>query len=388
MRLGARPHSATAIALLVGALAMLSPLVGCSRRPAEDAEAAARTSLSDGWLAMGTFFEADLRVKADERSAAQAWLDHARAELVRLESITSRHDSTAQVSLLNRALASKAVVEEGARVGSVLESVLIDAVGVWRATGGAFDVTVGPLVELWRRAAERDEWPSVDAIQKAKRRVGSDRLLLAGDGRVSVSVPRVRIDLDAVSKGAALDELARSLASSLPGVPALLSLGQSSTVAIGDPDGGGWILAVQSTAPEGGEVARLRLRDRAVSVSSSLGSTSRIAGQTVSHIIDPRTGATVDGTVEAVVVGDRALQADGWSTGLLVLGAHRRSIRLVEQAGFAAFVFDSAGRSIHTSSWESYLAPSATPTSARRTERGVRRGSGAEAEIARGRFGR
>ncbi|MBY0398668.1 FAD:protein FMN transferase, partial [Myxococcota bacterium] len=183
-----------------------------------------------------------------------------------------------------------------------------------------------------------------------------DRLRLLGGGRLDVTASRVRIDLDAVAKGAALDALAAAFERVLPESAALLSLGESSTVAIGDPDGGGWVVSVRSSHPDGGELAVLRLRDRAVSVSSSLGSTSEIAGQTVSHIIDPRTGATVDGTVEAVVIGDSALRADGWSTGLLVLGAQRSSIRLVEKAGFEAYVFDASGKTVNSEGWEAFLA--------------------------------
>lgn len=333
---------------------------GCARSTNEVPSPDARVAVSDGWLAMGTFFEADLRVRPSEVPVAKTWLVWARGEIVRLESIYSRHDAASELSSLNRALARREAVDRGAAVDPTLAAVLAESVGLWRATGGAFDVTVGPLVEVWRRAAEGNAWPDLDVLRKAKGRVGSDRLMLSGDGWLDVTASRVRIDLDAVSKGAALDALTAELARVLPEAAALISLGQSSTRAIGDPDGGGWVVVVRSSHPDGGELATLRLRDRAVSVSSSLGSTSEIAGRTVSHIIDPRTGSTVEGTVEAVVIGDSGLRADGWSTGLLVLGAQRSSIRLVEKAGFEAYVFDSSGRMVSTSGWEAFLAASET----------------------------
>lgn len=342
-------------ALLVLAVASLA---GCPHAPSHHASQSERVVVSDGWLAMGTFFEADLRVRRRDEATARAWLEWARGELVRLEAIYSRHDPASALSDLNRRLKDESAVATGVSVGDPLESVLVRSIGLWQATGGAFDVTVGPLVELWRRAAETSVWPSLEALRKAKGRVGSDRLVVGRDGQLGVTTRRVRIDLDAVSKGAALDALAASLAAKLPDTPALLSLGQSSTRAIGDPDGRGWVLVVQSRAPGGGPLATVRVRDRALSVSSSLGSTSEIAGQTVSHIIDPRTGATVEGTVEAVVIGESALEADGWSTGLLVLGAQRGSIRLIEKAGLEAYVFDSSGRTVASSGWETHLAPS------------------------------
>ncbi|MEZ4333282.1 MAG: FAD:protein FMN transferase [Myxococcota bacterium] len=354
-----RPHpsiAASSVALVLSAL-LLGLLPGCLGGARRGAAGEERVALSDGWLAMGTFFEADLRLREDQVPVAKAWLAWARLELERLERVYSRHDPDSALSDLNRALATEATTETSAPIGPELETVLGESVSLWEATGGAFDVTVGPLVEVWRRAAEQGVWPSVEAIRSAKERVGSDRLRLDEPGRLAVTARRVRIDLDAIAKGAAVDHVVGSLLRDLPDVAALISFGQSTTVALGDPDGaGGWVVVVQSSRPGGGELARLKLRDRAVSVSSSVGSTSEIAGQTVSHILDPRTGATVEGTVEAVVIGSRALRTDAWSTGLLVLGAQRSSIRLVEKAGQDAFVYDSTGRSVFSDGWESYLA--------------------------------
>jgi thiamine biosynthesis lipoprotein len=360
-RPASRPIAASSVRLFFGLVVGLATglVGGCAGDASEPVDPDARVAFSDGWLAMGTFFEADLRLRESEIPVAKTWLAWAKVELARLEAIYSRHDEASQLSRVNRRLAEPAPHDPGVEVGAELEAVLVESVAVWRATGGAFDVTVGPLVEVWQRAAEQGKWPVLDQLRRAKGRVGSDRLRLPGNGRLEVAVRPVRIDLDAVAKGAALDHVGAALARVLPDAAALLSFGQSSTLAIGDPDGKGWILAVKSSDPSGGELATLRLRDRAVSVSSSLGSVSEIAGQTVSHIIDPRTGSTVEGTVEAVVIADRATRADGWSTGLLVLGAQRSTIRLVEQAGLEAYVFDASGRTVSSSGWEAHLAQSA-----------------------------
>lgn len=349
-----------------GVVIRLVPLVvasvllaaGCARDGQNRAAKDARVVLSERWESMGVVFEADLRVKPSELAVAKTWLAWARVELVRLEAVYSRHDTASQLSDLNRTLAKAAVLEQGAAIGPALEAVLDDSIDLWQATGGAFDVTVGPLVEVWRRASERAAWPSVEALRKAKGRVGSERLKLLGNGRLAVTSERVRIDLDAISKGASLDHLGAALVRVLPETPALLRLGETNTLAIGDPDGDGWVLDVKSSDPDTALLATLRLRDRALAVSSSLGSYREIAGQKVSDIIDPRTGSTVEGAVEAVVVADRATLAGGWSTGLLVLGPQRSTIRLVEKAGLAAYLFDSSGRSVSSETWESYLAES------------------------------
>jgi len=330
-----------------------------------------RVAVSDGWLAMGTFFEADLRVEPEAVGEARAWLEWARLEIARLEKVYSRHDPESEVSAFNRELARPDVLLRPLRVGSTLEDLLFASIEVWEGSGGAFDITVGPLIDLFSQAASSGRWPSLDSLRRAKRRVGSGRLLLPGDGEVGVTALGMRVDLDGISKGAVLDRLRERLDERLPDAAALLSFGQSSILAIGNPDRraatGGWRLEIQSRGARGERLGVVRLRDRALSVSSSVGSVSEIDGQRVSHVVDPRTGIAVAGTVEAVVVSDRAALADGWSTALLVLGADRNGIRLVERAGLQAIVYSEGGRVAHSEGWDA-LIDSDRPASRRGQE--------------------
>lgn len=352
------------VALVAWVLVVMATATGCALlgRSGESAGPTERVVVSDGWLAMGTFFEADLRVEPDEVARAKAWLEWSRGEIERLEKIYSRHDPDGEVSELNRALARSDTPLLGTVVGPELEGVLFDSIEVWEHSGGAFDVTIGPLIDVWTRAVERGAWPSVEELRWAKRRIGSGRLLLPGEGKIGTTADGMRIDLDGISKGAVLDRLRERLQTQLPEVAALLSFGESSVLALGDPkdarsrDGGGWRLEIVSRSPDRERLGTLRLRDRALSVSSSVGSVSEIAGQEISHVVDPRTGASVEGTVEAVVVADRAAIADAWSTALLVLGAERNSIRLVERAGLEAMVFESAGRIAFSEGWDELTA--------------------------------
>ena len=348
----------TSVGLVVAFLSLLS---GCSTPPGSllgdsPKSPTDRIAVSDGWLAMGTFFEADLRVHPAEADRARDWLDWARGEIARLEGIYSRHDPESALSLLNRALAREDVVETGVRVDPELEGVLRLATRIWEGTGGAFDVTVGPLVDVWAEAASRGRWPSVEELRRAKRRVGAGGLSFSDDGLLRPATIGMEIDLDGFAKGAVLDRLREHFESEFPDPVALLNFGESSILAIGDPDGGGWRLAVRSRSPSGQSLGVVRLRNRALSVSSSVGSVSRIGDQLVSHVIDPRTGGAIEETVEAIVIAGRATVADGWSTGLLVIGANHSAIRLVERAGLDAEILDSMGRSVSTEDWEAYLS--------------------------------
>jgi thiamine biosynthesis lipoprotein len=337
-----------------GAALLLLIFFGCKTLPAP--AASERIAISDGWLAMGTFFEADLRVRPDQAGLARNWLEWARVEIVRLEKIYSRHDPDSEISALNRKLARDEVVRTGARLDPELESIFFSAIEVWEGSGGAFDITVGPFVDVWNDEVP-GKLPSVERLRRVKRHVGSEALLMLGEGNLGLTTGGMRIDLDGISKGAVLDHLRERLETDLPGAAVLLSFGQSSVLALGDPEGGdGWQLVVRSRDPSNGDLAIVRLRNRALSVSSSVGSVENIAGARVSHIIDPRTGSARSETVEAIVVADRAAIADGWSTALVVTGATPAVLGLVEKAGVEANVSESSGRSVMSRGWRNELS--------------------------------
>lgn len=153
-----------------------------------------------------------------------------------------------------------------------------------------------------------------------------------------------------------LDRLRRSLRERLPSAAALLSFGQSSLVAIGDAaePGEGWMLEIRSRDPARADLGRIRLRDRALSMSSSLGSVVEIGGRVVSHVVDPHTGRPVQGTVEALVLAPSAAQADAWSTALLVLGARddpKKDLARLDALGLQAQLFDASGAARATAGW-------------------------------------
>ena len=316
-----------------------------------------RIAISDGWLAMGTFFEVEIRVRPEDADEARAWIEWARREIVRLERIYSRHDPQSAVADLNRVLTREDILTSKVEIDSELEAILFLAIEIWEGSGGAFDMTIGPLVDVWTEAIAEGSWPSIAQLRRAKARLGSEFFLLLGDGKLEILARGMRIDLDGLSKGQVLDRLRERFEEELPNAAALLNFGESSILAIGDPDGEGWHLAIRSRNASDGSLSEgaqnvLRLRDQALSVSSSLGASSEIAGERVSHVIDPRTGSAVARGVEALVIADRAGLADGWSTAILVIGANRTALRLAENAGLEIDVLESSGLGVSTEGWE------------------------------------
>lgn len=254
---------------------------------------------------MGTYF----RITAEPNDGA-----HARAALRRcfmtarhLDELFSRYDPASELSRLNAAAEGSAVT-----VSTEMAALLRRALELQSATDGAFDVSVGALTGLWRRASE---WPAPAMIDAARQASGAGAIALTGT--TLIRRPGVLIDLDGVAKGWAVDRCVSQLRAD--GIErALLSLGESSLYGIGTPSGTpGWPVALRSLDSEH-EIGRLTLRDQAMSVSAVFGHVRRVGSQQIGHIVDPRSGQPVSVPAMAVVVAASATDAEAFSKALLI----------------------------------------------------------------------
>lgn len=325
------------------ALILLAAGAACAAAPSPpDADP---VSQSDGRYVMGTVLE--ISVRAADAEAARAALDASFALAERLDGLFSVYVDDSDVSRLNRSVGSQPIDPE---TGALLKRALEYA----RQSGGAFDVTVGPLVRLWMRAAESGVLPSEADLEAARALVGPEQLILEAPDRAALRRPGVSVDLGGIAKGWALDRM-------LPGLrergieSALLNFGQSSTWALGVPPGeAGWRLLAR--APDGGFLGVLTLRDRALSVSGSLGQFVEIEGRRYGHVLDPRSGLPLTSRRQALVVARDASHAEALSKALLVLG-EVEGIALVEaQEGCEALLVDADGRAWSTVGWASAVS--------------------------------
>lgn len=318
--------------------ACLALAAACASAPA-----APPAEVSDGRYAMGTVLEVTLQ--GPDAGELHAALGEIFALADRLDRMLTVFDPASEVSRLNRAAGGDAL-----SVDPEVTRILSDAVGYARATHGAFDVTVEPLVELWTRAARRDALPSAEEIAAARAQVGASRIDVRPDGRVALA-PGTSVNLGGLAKGWALDRMLPILrAHGVEG--ALLNFGQSSTWAVGAPAGAeAWRLLAR--APGGGFAGVLALRDRALSVSGSFGQSSVIAGRRFGHVLDPRTGWPLVRRSEALVVAPTAGQGEALSTALLVLGPQEGLALVAAQEGCEALLIDADGAEWTTPGWAS-----------------------------------
>jgi FAD:protein FMN transferase len=259
---------------------------------------------------MGTLVRIQLYA-ADGAQAAAAF----RAAFDRIEELDEHLSDYAPDSELNRLC--RAEPGRPVDVSGELFPVLEAAQKLAEATGGAFDVTVGPVTHLWRTARKSGHIPEAAAIRAALARSGYRKLHLdAEHGTAALEQVGMQLDLGGIAKGYAADEALAVLAE-LRIRSALVAM--SGDLAIGDAPPGkrGWTVSA-------GEPARmLELANTAVSTSGDSEQHLDAGGTRYSHIIDPATGMGLTRAPVVTVIARHGIDADGLATAVSVLGAER-----------------------------------------------------------------
>lgn len=270
----------------------------------------------------------------DEVSANRA----ARAAFRRvrhLNSVLSDYDPDSELSRLCRLSGPGRPV----KVSDELLLVLSRSLALSRRTDGAFDVTVGPVVKLWRKARRNKTLPPADQLAAALDRVGYRQVRLDLEaGKVALMQEGMQLDLGGIAKGYAADEALRVLAEH--GVTrALVDAGGD--IVVGDPPPGkrGWTIGIASLdAPDGQPSRYLLLKNAAVATSGDAFQYIQIGGKRYSHLVDPQTGLGLTQRSSVTVIASDGITADSLASAVSVLGPHRGLELIDSRASAAAFV--------------------------------------------------
>jgi thiamine biosynthesis lipoprotein len=220
------------------------------------------------------------------------------------------------------------------KVSDELFFVLSKAREVSELSDGAFDVTVGPLVRLWRQARRDRLLPDEDTRTAALKRVGYKNVELDPKAKtVSLKVPGMQLDLGGIAKGYAADEGLRVLGKH--GITSALVAASGDIAVSGAPPGkSGWRIDIGSL-PGAKQERQLLLKDMAVSTSGDAEQHVEIGGVRYSHVVDPRTGLGLTGRRSVTVVAPRGILADSLTKMASVL-APDRAVTAIEKVEGAA----------------------------------------------------
>ncbi len=238
-------------------------------------------------------------------------------EQVNADMSTYRED--AAISRFNRAEAGRAVT-----VSDDFARVLNEALTISADTDGAYDVTIGPLVNLWGFGPdpERFEPPPQAEVDAARARVGWQKLALNGD---QLTQPGgVYLDLSSIAKGFAVDKVAGVMEQA--GIRNyLVEIGGELRASGGKPQGQPWRVAVERPIAGVREMDKvIALRDLSIATSGDYRNFFEVDGKVYSHTIDPRTGYPVGHQLGSVtVLHSSCMVADGLATALTVLGPEK-----------------------------------------------------------------
>ena len=284
--------------------------------------------------------------KMEGEAAAKAAFDR----IHQLNGILSDYDADSELSLLSRTSGSGKPVPVSLDLWRVLAFSLLQS----ERTAGAFDVTVGPVVNLWRKARRDKKLPDEARLAEARTRVGYDKVQLnSKNGTVQLQVPEMRLDLGGVAKGYALGESMKVLRS-LKITRALVSAGGDMVAGDAPPRRKGWRVELPPLdAPNAPASRFVLIQNCALATSGDLYQRLDIEGKRYSHIVNPRTGIGLTDHSLVVVIAPTGMLADTLSTALSVMGPQKgmdlierlpaTETRIVRQPGAKVEIFESPG---------------------------------------------
>ena len=258
---------------------------------------------------MGTMF--DIVVYHPSRSEAERAIEQALNEVVRLDRVMSHFKADSELARLVRDGRHEFVT-----VDPSLYDVIEQSLGYARRSGGKFDVTIAPILKLWKRSYAEGRRPTAEEIAAARRCVGYDKIETAAPNRIRLRSDCLDIDLGGIGKGYAVDRALNVLETA--GIAnALVNAGSSSIVSIGAPPGfDGWPVTLGTTLS--GRDTML-LRNASISTSQQNAAYLPFVTGTFGDIIDPQAAAPHEGRAIVSVVASNGTAADALSTTLLML---------------------------------------------------------------------
>jgi thiamine biosynthesis lipoprotein len=262
-------------------------------------------------------------VYAADRDTADRAVGVAYARVDQLNAILSDYDPQSELSQLS-ARSRHAAPTAAVHVSDDLLAVLSRAEDLSKMTDGAFDVTVGPYVRLWRRARQQRILPSAKRLAATCQSVGFQNVRIDRQQHtVTLLAPRMRLDLGGIAKGYVVDQALRALAAE--GVTrALVDAGGDVAVGAAPDDRPGWHVGLVPYAEKDpGKRQTIRLVHQAAATSGDTYRYVELDGIRYSHIIDPRTGIGLTRPLIVTVCAADCARADSLASAVSVLGLER-----------------------------------------------------------------
>ncbi|MCB1231630.1 MAG: FAD:protein FMN transferase [Verrucomicrobiae bacterium] len=329
-------------------LAAIVSLASCNRSEPETETAPPTETDSPALLTfqqahMGTQFTIRIWADAGAHESAKGAADEAFARIANLEMVFSDYEVDSEAVRLT----TKNPPGEPIPLSSDLFHVLVKTETLSRETGGAFDITIGPMVRLWRQARKNHRLPTPEAIAQARERTGWQKLEIDRETpSVTLGADYMQLDFGGIAKGYSADEALtilkqRGFSRSL--------VAASGDIVVGDPPPGehAWRIGIRSldavlaNDPDHPLTGAVNLANGAISTSGDTQQAVNIDGVRYSHIVDPKTALGLTHRIAVSVIGPDATTTDSYATTVSVLGREKGLAFIESKPGIECLVFEA-----------------------------------------------
>ncbi|MBI4381980.1 MAG: FAD:protein FMN transferase [candidate division NC10 bacterium] len=271
-------------------------------------------TLTLGRLLMGTVVEVE--ANHPDLSIAREAIETGLRRMMDVDRLMSTFRPDSEISLVNRSAATLAVP-----VGEETFGVLSEAKEIAQMSGGALDVTIHPLMQLWHCRTKEGRLPSSREIEATLDLVAHSGLSVDPNSRsVQLQHPGMGIDLGGIAKGYAVDVAAQALKQC--GVySGLVDAGGDLRVIGRSRDGGVWRIGLRHPLAPSRLLLSVLVEDEAAATSGNYFRYFTVGGLRYGHLVHPRTGTPADSALSATIIARSAMRADGLATAAMIHGA-------------------------------------------------------------------
>lgn len=321
-------------ALLLGILALLFAVAACV--PKKDKVFRKSKMLMDTIVT--------ITVVSDSDSKAEKAMDSSFAVIEKIENLLNFYSDKSEVSNINRNAGADSVKASPETIEAIEKAIHIS-----KLTGGSFDITIGPVMELWDFHNKKK--PDDMKIKSRLHLVGYKFIAINKAGStIYLKKNNMKIDLGGIAKGYAADKAVEELKKN--GIKSGLVAIAGDIKAFGvKPDGRPWKIGIKNPRQKGPDneiIAVMELADMAISTSGDYERYFIEDGKRYHHLLSPKTGYSADLSQSVSIIAKDGSVADPLSTGIFIIG-HEKGIKLLEEKKISGFIVDNEGM-IHMTS--------------------------------------
>jgi len=296
--------------------------------------------LKETEMIMGTLVEITV-IPANEKAIKEAF-----EAIKKVDALMSTYKEDSEISILNK--------KGQAQVSGETLEVIKDALKFSELTGGAFDITCRPLINLWKKAKKKKKIPTEEEIKEAISLVDYKKIILEGS-QIRLEKKGMQIDLGGIAKGYAVDKAIEALKKN--GIKQALVNAGGDLYALGNnPQGRKWQIGIQNPREKDKILDIVKVKNKAVATSGDYRRYFTLEGKRFSHIVNPRTGLTVqDVPMSVTIIGPDATTTDALATGVFVLGPEE-GMKLIESLpGVEGMIISEGMKKITSRGWGKFI---------------------------------